>query len=103
MDEDANGGGRPKGQVENRLCYDELVRRIDGLEERISALEDGIDRPVEARKLSEEEIRAIILNYIPTLPASKPIYPSDIAYTFALDPDDVEEVMDALMDEGFLR
>lgn len=101
--QNANEGETLLKQGDHVIDYNGLVERIGCLEDRVSALEDGIDRPVTARKLSKEDIRAIIMDYVPTLPRSEPIYPSDIAYRFALDPDDVEKVMDELVEEGFLK
>lgn len=105
MDKDASSavqGGLPTEHAPP-ADYNRLMDRIERLEDRVSALEDGMEPPVTARMLPKEEIRDIVMDYVSSLPGSEPIHPSDIAYRFALDPDEVEEVMDDLVEEGFLR
>lgn len=57
----------------------------------------------EARYLPKDEVRNLVKDYAKDIPENEPIYPSDIAYKYDLDPDVVEGVMDELLEEGFFK
>lgn len=75
--------------------------------ERIKALIDDlterVDTAHEARDLPKDMVKTLVKGYTLDIPEDEPIYPSDIAYRYNLDPDTVEEVMEELLEEGFFK
>ncbi len=62
-----------------------------------------MDAMHEARELPKDTVKTLVKGYTVDIPSDEPIYPSDIAYRYNLDPDMVEEVMEELLEEGFFK
>ena len=77
-----------------------LTQTISDMKETIQQMRidtyDVVDYP-------EGLIKLMVKYYAKNIPKGEPIYPSDVAEKYRLDPEKVEEVMDALVEEGFFK
>ena len=76
---------------------------IDNLKAVLNAITEKMDTMHEAMVLPKDTVKTLVKGYTMDVPEDEPIYPSDIAYRYNLDPDMVEEVMEELLEEGFFR
>lgn len=76
---------------------------IDNLKAVLNAIAERMDTMHEAMVLPKDTVKTLVKGYTMDVPEDEPIYPSDIAYRYNLDPDMVEEVMEELLEEGFFR
>ena len=81
----------------------DLRVELDNLKVTVSFLAEKIDTMHEARDLPKDLVKTLVKGYTMDIPEDEPIYPSDIAYRYCLDPDMVEEVMEELLEEGFFK
>ena len=81
----------------------DLRVELDNLKITVNFLAEKIDTMHEARDLPKDLVKTLVKGYTMDIPEDEPIYPSDIAYRYCLDPDMVEEVMEELLEEGFFK
>ena len=79
----------------------ELQRRIEGLQERVQALEDE-RRPkvIVLREVGRAQAKREVLEYFRTHPG---VYPSDVAIALRLESATVRDLCDELIAEGVLE
>ncbi|MDR3282990.1 MAG: hypothetical protein LBS92_05210 [Candidatus Methanoplasma sp.] len=79
--------------------FADLRRQIAELKSEIL----GLHKPVQIRKATEGAIRNHVSQVLCRLNSGDEIFPSDVAFEFGLDVEDVMCVMDKMREEGLLK